>query len=250
MGEITQPDANPLVAIAEAAADLGPAIEPPGYRELLYWIVSTAMEVTGAGAASIAVLHQRSERLEFVAASGSAAEQVIGLKMDEGAGIAGWSIASGQSITVSDAPSDPRFAADVAASTGYTPQRVFAIPLEGASTTVGVIEILDAEEDRVGARDESRLVASLAHQAAVAIETANLFHDLGRVMFRAAAIAAGTGDVQDALEQVAERARGPARELADLLDLFHEIGQLGPHERKAATDLLFTFLTYAQGNRG
>jgi hypothetical protein len=56
--------------------------------------------------------------------------------------------------------------------------------------------------------------------------------------------------VQDALEQVAERARGPARELADLLDLFHEIAQLGPHERKAATDLLFTFLTYAQGNRG
>jgi signal transduction protein with GAF and PtsI domain len=250
MGDNTDPGADPLATIAEAAANLGPAIEPPGYRELLDWIVLTAMEVTGAGAASIAVLHDRTERLEFVAASGSAAEQVVGLEMDAGAGIAGWSIASGQSITVSDAPSDPRFAADIAASTGYTPQRVFAIPLEGATTTVGVMEILDAEEHRAGAHDESRLVASLAHQAAVAIETANLFHDLGRVMFRAAAIAAGTGDVQDALEQVAERARGPAHDLADLLDLFHEIGQLGAHERKAATDLLFTFLTYAQGNRG
>ncbi len=35
-----------------------------------------------------------------------------------------------------------------------------------------------------------------------------------------------------------------------MLDLFHEIGRLGPDERTAATDLLYTFLQYAQGNRG
>ena len=249
MGELTEHSGDVFGSLAEAVADLGPAIEPPGHRELLDWIVVTAKEVTRAGAASIAVLHERTERLEFVAASGSAAHQVVGLEMDAGTGIAGWSIASGQSITVSDAPSDPRFAADVAASTGYTPQRVFAIPLEGATATVGVMEILDAAEADGDARDESSLVASLAHQAAVAIETANLFQDLGRVMFRAAAAAAESGDVQGALEDIAERARGPARDLADLLDLFHEIGQLGPHERKAATDLLFTFLSYAQGSR-
>jgi GAF domain-containing protein len=245
-----EPSDGILAALAAAAADLGPALEPPGHRELLDWIVQTVKEVTHAGAASIAVLHEQTERLEFVAASGSAAQQVVGLQMDAGAGIAGWSIASGQSITVSDAPSDPRFAADVAASTGYTPQRVFAIPLEGATATVGVMEILDADDVDGDGRDGSSLVASLAHQAAVAIDTANLFQDLGRVLFRAAAVAAETGDVQEALEDIAERARGPARDLADLLDLFHEIGRLGPEERKAATDLLFTFLGYAQGSRG
>lgn len=249
MGEPTDPSDDVFTALAEAAADLGPSIEPPGHRELLDWIVQTVKEITRAGAASIAVLHEQTERLEFVAASGSAAQQVVGLEMDAGAGIAGWSIASGQSITVSDAPSDPRFAADIAASTGYTPQRVFAIPLEGATSTVGVMEILDADEVEGNAKDESSLVASLAHQAAVAIDTANLFQDLGRVMFRAAAAAAGSGDVQGALEDIAERARGPARDLADLLDLFHELGRLGPDERKAATDLLFTFLEYAQGRR-
>ena len=49
--------------------------------------------------------------------------------------------------------------------------------------------------------------------------------------------------------EIAERSRGPAGDLADLLDLFHEIGRLGPQERKTATDLLYTFLQYAQGNR-
>jgi GAF domain-containing protein len=235
--------------LAAATADLGPAIEPPGYRDLLGWIVHTVKEVAGAGAASVAVLRTRTERLEFVAASGSASDQVVGLEMDAGAGIAGWSLASGQSITVSDAPSDPRFAADVAASTGYTPRSVFAIPLEADSGTVGVMEILDAEEGRTDAENESRLVAALAHQAAVAIETTNLFQDLGRVLFRAAAKAAESGDVQRALEEIAERSRGPAGDLADLLDLFHEIGRLGPQERKTATDLLFAFLQYAQGIR-
>ena len=69
------------------------------------------------------------------------------------------------------------------------------------------------------------------------------------MLFRAAAKAEDSGDVQGALEEIAERSRGPAGDLADLLDLFHEIGRLGPQERKTATDLLFAFLTYAQGIR-
>ncbi len=245
-------DARPFDELAQAAADLGPAIEPPGYQDLLVWIVNTAREVTGAEAASIAVLNQREETLRFVAASGTAGDQVVGIEMDAGRGIAGWALASGQSITISDAPSDPRFAADVAAKTGYTPRSVFAIPLESDAGTMGVMEILDAEEGRDHAENESRVVTTLAYQAAVAIETTNLFRDLGRVLFRAAAVAAADDavDVKQALEQIAERARGSRRALADMLEIFYEIGRLGPEERAAATDLLDTFLRYSQGTRG
>src|SRR4029079_5245923 len=117
--------------------------------------------------------------------------QVVGIEMDAGRGIAGWALASGQSITISDAPSDPRFAADVAAKTGYTPRSVFAIPLESDAGTMGVMEILDAEEGRDHAENESRVVTTLAYQASVAIETMTLFRDLGRVLIRAAGLAAG-----------------------------------------------------------
>lgn len=245
-------DARPFDELAQAAADLGPAIEPPGYQDLLVWIVNTAREVTGAAAASIAVLDQREEILRFVAASGSAGDQVVGIEMDAGKGIAGWALASGQSITISDAPSDPRWAADVAAKTGYTPRSVFAIPLESDAGTMGVMEILDAEEGRDHAENESRVVTTLAYQAAVAIETTTLFRDLGRVLFRAAAVAAADDavDVKQALEETAERARGSRRALADMLEIFYEIGRLGPEERAAATDLLDTFLRYSQGTRG
>jgi GAF domain-containing protein len=245
-------DARSFDGLAQAAADLGPAIQPPGYQDLLEWIAETARAVTGAAASSIAVLNERTETLRFVAASGSAGDHVVGIEMDAGKGIAGWALASGQSITISDAPSDPRFAADVAAKTGYTPRTVFAIPLESDAGTMGVMEILDAEEGRDHAENESRVVTTLAYQAAVAIETTRLFGDLGRVLFRAAAAAAGddAAGVKEALEQIAERSRGPTRALAEMLDLFYEIGRLGPAEREAATDLLDTFLRYAQGNRG
>ena len=129
---------------------------------------------------------------------------------------------------------------------------MFAIPLESDAGTMGVMEILDAEEGRDHAENESRVVTTLAYQAAVAIETTNLFRDLGRVLFRAAAVAAADDavDVKQALEQVAERARGSRRALADMLEIFYEIGRLGPEERAAATDLLDTFLRYSQGTRG
>ncbi|MGH2631218.1 MAG: GAF domain-containing protein [Actinomycetota bacterium] len=236
--------------LAEAAADLGRAIEPPGYRELLDWIVETVGEVTGAQAVSIAMFDPDREILTFLAASGGTGDQIVGMEMDAGKGIAGWALSAGQSISISDAPSDPRFARDIAEATGYTPSTVFAIPLETDAGAMGVMEILDAPEGREGAQNESRLVSTLARQAAVAIETTRLFRTLGRVMFKAAARAAEDGDLRTALERVAENARGPARELTELLDLFSEIGALGPKERQAATDLLYTFLMYAQGNRG
>jgi GAF domain-containing protein len=243
-------DARPFEEIAQAAADIGPAIEPPGYQDLLEWITQTAADVTGATGASLAVFDERTERLTFVAAAGAAGEQVVGIEMDAGHGIAGWAIASGQSITITDAPSDPRFAADVAAKTGFTPRSVFAIPLETDAGLMGVMEILDAEEGLEHGHEHARLVASLAHQAAVAIETTKLFGQLGRVMFRAAAEAASDGDVRSALEEIARSSRGTSKNLAELLDLFYEIGRLGPSERAAATELLIAFLRYAQGNRG
>lgn len=247
-GESPDPDEH-LSTLARAATDLGPAIEPPGYRDLLDWIVQTVHEITGAGAASIAVFDPHRETLTFVAASGAAGDQVVGMQMDAGKGIAGWALSSGQSITISDAPSDPRFARDIAEATGYTPSTVFAIPLETETGPMGVMEVLDVPEGREGAHDESRLVSTLARQAAVAIETTRLFRTLGRVIFKAASIAAEDGDLTAALERIAEKARGPAREMAELLDLFSEIGALGPKERQAATELLYTFLLYAQENR-
>lgn len=246
-------DDGVLQRLAQAAADLGPAIEPPGLTHLLDTIAQTAHELTGAAACSIAVLDRATEELHFVAATGPGAASVVGMRMDAHKGIAGWALASGQSITVGEVSQDPRFARDVAEATGYLPTTIFAIPLEGDDGPVGVLEILDADESAFSdEKTVAALMGILAQQATVAIATSFLFEDLGRVLFSAAARAAESADddIRDALAGAASAAQGPTKDLAQLLTVFAELSAIGPEERQSAARLLYDFLTYVRDTRG
>lgn len=253
-----------LLRLAQTAADLGPAIEPPGATELLQSVAQTAHELTGAAACSIAILDRETEELHFVAATGPGADAILGLRMDAHKGIAGWALASGQSISVGEVAQDPRFARDVAEATGYLPNTIFAIPLETDQGSVGVLEILDADATKRAAagvadeREVSEVIAILAQHAALTIGTMHTFQDLGRVLFSAAARAAaateaaGDGaepDLQEALARAAAAAEGPSKQLAQLLAVFAELNELGPDERQTAAKILYDFLSYARGER-
>ncbi len=251
---MAEPDPRDLLrALADTAADVGAAIQPAGFEELLTSIAEHARQVTGAGASSIALLDEQAGELEFVAATGPGGEALVGTRMDSGKGIAGWALASGQSITVNDAPSDPRFAADVAATTGYTPHTILAIPLEDERGPVGVMEVLDPDPASDGDRGAGAMLSLLAEQAALAIASAAVFDDLGKAVFAAAARAAAAnpdaGGLVDVFEEVAADARGPSRKMAGLLASFYEVAQLGVEERDAAEALLTAFLRYARASR-
>jgi signal transduction protein with GAF and PtsI domain len=232
-----------LNRLSEVAADLGPALEPPGYQDLLTELTTAVRNLLSAAACSIAVLDRETEELEFVAASGEGADKILGARMSGAAGIAGWVLASGQSITVTQVQQDPRFAAEVAASTGYVPNSLFAIPLEFEGDVLGVMEVLDATGTASG--EEAEEVSLLTRQAALALRVSSMFQDLGTVLFRAAANMAKDADLGEVLEEAARRARGPTKELAELSALFYELGRLGPDERGAGIRVLTAFLTYA-----
>lgn len=237
-------DQDILDSLARLVGELGPALEPAGYDELLEEIAGSARAQLSAAACSIAVLDLREEVLVFLAASGEGAERVKGTTMPAGSGIAGWVVASGQSITVSDTAKDPRFAADVAASTGYVPNSLLAIPLQAGDDVLGVMEILDARE---GDDLQQTNVGLLARQAALALQSIRLFQELGTALLGAVGKNPSAGDLGEALSAAAEQARGARRELDELAWNFYELGRLGPDERAAAIRLLSAFTTYARG---
>ena len=116
---------------------------------------------------------------------------------------------------------------------------------------MGVMEILDAPEGREGAHDESRLVSTLARQAAVAIETARLFRTLRPGHVQGGRVAAAeTATCSGARSGSPRRPGGPLASSPSCSTCSPRSAPLGPKERQAATDLLYTFLMYAQGNRG
>jgi GAF domain-containing protein len=247
-------DDDVLERLAQVANDLGPALVPPGHGELLESIAETARSLFGAEACSIALLEEdeEGERLVFEVAVGRGAETVLDLTIPASQGIAGFVVRSGQPLMIDDVSTDARFAGSFAGQTGYVPTAIAAVPLETDRGILGVLEVLDADPDSTGGTRGMELLGHFAGLAALVIESARIFQDLGRVLFRAAAKtrAAADADLGEVLEEVAVKARGDRRELADLASMFVELRRLGPDERRAARSLLSTLLSYATAVRG
>jgi hypothetical protein len=119
-----------------------------GERSLLESIVRTAAGVFDAAAASIALRDAATGEIVYHAAWGAGAEEIVGVRLQAGVGIAGAAVAGGESIAVPNCRQDERFAAEVAAGTGYVPHTMMVIPLIHRATVKGVLSILDRRDGR------------------------------------------------------------------------------------------------------
>jgi GAF domain-containing protein len=183
---------------------------------LLQSVVDLGRGMFGAAACSVAVLEPDEEHLVFRAASGAGAAEVVGLRLPVNRGIAGWTVSSGQPIVIGDVRADPRFARDVAESTGYVPRSILAAPLENSRALVGVVEVLDRTP--ADGRDDLALLGLLATQAALAVE-------------------ATTQDAAPALD-------------GRLATVVADLAALGSGEQQAAAGLLREFVTYLRRRGG
>ena len=177
------------------AAAVGPSLAPIDHELQLTAMAEAARAVFGAEACSIALLDAEEENLVFTAASGAGAEAVIGLSVPVGVGVAGWVVGAGQSIEITEVARDPRFARDVAERTGYLPRAILAAPLETDDRILGVVEVLDRDADRPGSDRDLVLLDFFATHAAVAVESARLFGDMGRLLLRALSAVDGDGEL-------------------------------------------------------
>ncbi len=228
-------------------SDLGVALAPIDHDAVLEAICEAAQVAFGARACSVAVFDPDSGELVFVAATGSAAASVVGMRLPVKRGIAGYVVASGQAIAVHDVERDPRFDREAAEATGYIPRSILAVPIETSDGVSGVIEILDWSDERVG-EEGLELAGVFARQAGLALQQADLFANVGRMILLAAGQAAKSEnpDITRSLRAVADRVDGPTSELADIAACFSEIASLGVVERRAALALLDEFAAYAR----
>lgn len=227
------------------ASDLGVALAPAGHDEVLQGITDLARSMFAAAACSLAVLDDDEEKLTFRVASGRAAEDVVGMSVPVGEGIAGWVVSSGQAVTIEEVAADPRFASEVAAATGYTPSAIHALPLQTERRIIGVIELLDPGAGAPAGQHGMELMALFARHAALAIEGAEVFAHLGR--FLLGALASSTdGDLRAALEAARDRASRPEADLAELSLLFQELGRMDGDERAIATRIVTQFTDYVR----
>ena len=222
---------------AEVANALNLALAPLG-EDLVDWTARTARAVFGAAACSIALLSADGTELVFTTATGGAAASVSGLRMPAGEGIAGWVATTGQPLAVDDLTGDPRFAANVAESTGYIPQAILASPIETGERLLGVIEILDRDPNRAGAADDLSLLELFAHQAALALDAAARARRIGDIVVATlsdGAVPALGAELDDGM--------------AGLASAFSALASSGPRERELALAVLGNVADYARSAR-
>jgi GAF domain-containing protein len=164
------------------------------HRTLLQSVVEVARAIFAARASSVFLLDEDDDELVFEAVSGEGAESLIGQRIPSSTGIAGWVLVTRQPLVLDDVASDPRFAKDVAESTGYVPHGVMCVPLLHDERALGVLNVLDRASQFT--LEEMELLGLFANQAAIAL-------DLLQRARRARAVLAETGDDAEALARVA-----------------------------------------------
>jgi GAF domain-containing protein len=198
---------------AAVAAGVLPA--DAAFRELLQSIVDVARAIFGAKASSVFLLDEETDELVFEAVSGVGADELVGRRFSAATGVAGWVVTSRQSLVIEDVGEDPRFARDLAESTGYVPKGLMAVPLLHEERVLGVLEVLDRPQRSRFSLVEMDVLGLFAGQAAIALDL------LARTR-RAKAALEGRGSavarVAEALERLEDRAAAE-RLLAALADV-------------------------------
>ncbi|WP_424210943.1 GAF domain-containing protein [Streptomyces sp. BI20] len=142
----------------------------PTERRLLRSIVEVARHAFGAAASSIFLVDPDTGELVFEAVAGEGDDRLVGTRFPAGTGIAGWVVASGQTMLVDDLRESKHFAGDAAESTGYVPNSIMAAPLFGDDACIGVLEVLDRGVHEVREMADVELLDLLADQAAIGLE--------------------------------------------------------------------------------
>ncbi len=141
---------------------------------ILHWI-ETELE---AEAASVMVIDEKHRRLRFLAATGEKADQIKDFTVELGHGIAGQVAATGEALLINEAASDPRQAQDIAQAVDFPVNSVLAVPMNLHGEVVGVVEALNKQGATAFTEDDAGLLAVIAQQAAMFLDSAQLYAEL------------------------------------------------------------------------
>jgi signal transduction protein with GAF and PtsI domain len=232
--------------------DIANVLTEPLARSIDALLRVTAADI-GAEAASVLIRDGDAGDLRFLSAIGKVSEQLSGIRIPAGKGIAGFVMSSGQPIAVADVEEESAFYREVDKATGYSTEMILATPLRHSGEIIGVLEYINRvgdgpktpftpdEMDRAGRFAEA--IASLVN----AYESAKLFRDLDSRFIES--------EGEFALEEIREwlsdlRTGAEHREMMDLAVMLRELAGRGEAERHLCRSVLEALLRYTDSSTG
>jgi Nif-specific regulatory protein len=127
-------------------------------------VLDIAMAAVPCEASSVFRVDEKGA-LVLVAARGKVADEIIGLRLKRGQGIAGACAIDKRILPVSDVASDPRHAAAYARSLGFETRSLVAAPILCGQDCIGVIELINKTGGNEFQRHDLELVDRIGRTA-------------------------------------------------------------------------------------
>ncbi len=155
--------------------DIGQAISSTlDLEQILSVLLERTRQAVGAEACSVALLDESHKELVFRQAAGGASQDVVGLRLTPGQGVAGWVVEHQQSALILDAATDPRFFGQIDTPSGFQTRNLICVPMFAHNVIIGVLEQINKSSGDFDAADV-HLLEAVAAQTAVVVDNARLF---------------------------------------------------------------------------
>lgn len=126
-------------------------------------------KLLGASNWSVLLTDEATGDLVFVLVRSEVDRALIGQRLRPGEGVAGWVAQSGQTLLLTDVSSDPRFSPRMDEKTRFATRSILAVPLRTGEHVIGVVEVINALEERAFTAEDLEILEAFAEFAAVAV---------------------------------------------------------------------------------
>ena len=173
----SQRQARMMAALAESSAVITATLKLDDVLQRILEQISQALRVE---AVSLALVDPSTHTLVFRASTGRKGQDLVGMHLQMGQGVAGWVAREGVGTVVPDASLDKRFYPEVDKKLGLTTRAIACAPIRTQGEVIGVLEAvnpIDGEFDP----DALLVLTRIGNLAGTAIRHAELFERLEAV---------------------------------------------------------------------
>ncbi len=143
--------------------------------KVLDYIVESVAKFVQASDSSLILIDNKANRFYFKAVYGEKSESIKYLSFELDEGIAGWVAKEKKPLLVEDVSKDARFSKTVDKKSGFKTKSIICVPLEIKDRIIGVLEVLNSENDQPFTEGQFDLLLAFAGQAAIAIENSKRY---------------------------------------------------------------------------
>lgn len=142
--------------------------------KLLNQILINAMAVLKAEGGSLALLDDETDELVYVVVHGDISNQLRDYRIKSNQGIAGWVASQREPLIVNNPRQDYRFSPEIDKTFNFFTRSILCVPLITGDKLIGVIQLLNRQDDEPFSQTDVVLLSILSYVAATALEEMRL----------------------------------------------------------------------------